>query len=177
MRTIRGYKMYIFKMMHDIVKKNINNYINLLTNGTSCREIPTHDEILADIYVMFDRCIDKFNVKKGAKFYYYFNKSISRNLYREYQKIQKRTAADMDEDASQINHVKLQYHSHNYDTGLLIDRLHFNDLERRILESRLRGQRISEFLKENPDVNNMQYTLSMRHIKSVVNEARENGTW
>ena len=175
-RTVRGYKMYVFKMMHDIVQKNICNYINLLTNGTDLREIPDHDDVLTDVYIMFDKCIDKYKVRKGNNFYYYFNKSLSRNFYREYQKIQKTTGIELT-DAMEVVHPKLHFSSHHYTHNVLCDNLGFDDLERRIVESRMRGQRITEFLKENEDVTNAQYSNALKRMKQVILETKEDGFW
>lgn len=175
-RTIRGYKMYIFKMMHDIVKKNICNYINLLTNGTSLKNIPTHDDVLTDVYIMFDKCLEKYKVSKKNKFYFYFNKALGRNFYREYQRIQKQTSTELKKDNDMPSHDQ-RYNSDNYGVGLLMHNLGFNDAERRIVESRMRGQKITEFLEENPDITNSQYSVALRKMKSVILDAQERGIW
>jgi len=175
-RTIRGYKMYIFKMMHDIIKKNICNYINLLMNGTNLTEIPKHDDVLTDVYIMFDKCLDKYKVSKGRKFYYYFNKSLSRNFYREYQRIQKRTYSET-ENVEEAVHPNLRYNEDNYTVGVLMDNLGFTDTEKRIVESRLKGQYITEFLKENTDVTQIQYANAMKRMKDLILRAKKGGKW
>ena len=175
-RTIRGYKMYIFKMMHDIIKKNICNYINLLMNGTNLTEIPKHDDVLTDVYIMFDKCLDKYKVSKGRKFYYYFNKSLSRNFYREYQRIQKRTYSEA-ENVEETIHPNLRYNEDNYTVGVLMDNLGFTDTEKRIVESRLKGQYITEFLKENADVTQIQYANAMKRMKDLILRAKKGGKW
>lgn len=175
-RTIRGYKMYIFKMMHDIIKKNICNYINLLMNGTNLTEIPKHDDVLTDVYIMFDKCLDKYKVSKGRKFYYYFNKSLSRNFYREYQRIQKRTYSEA-ENVEEAVHPNLRYNEDSYTVGVLMDNLGFTDTEKRIVESRLKGQYITEFLKENTDVTQIQYANAMKRMKDLILHAKKGGKW
>lgn len=175
-RTIRGYKMYVFKMMHDIVQKNICNYINLLTNGTSMQEIPDHDDVLTDVYIMFDKCIEKYKVRKGNKFYYYFNKSLSRNFYRKYQKIQRRSGIRLT-DVMEAVHPKLRFQNHAYTHNILCENLGLTDFERKIVESRMRGQPITEFLRENETVTNSQYSHALRRIKQIIIETRENGFW
>lgn len=174
--TIRGYKMYIFKMMHDIIKKNICNYINLLMNGTNLTEIPKHDDVLTDVYIMFDKCLDKYKVSKGRKFYYYFNKSLSRNFYREYQKIQKRTYSET-ENVEEAIHPNLRYNEDNYTVSVLMDNLGFTDTEKRIVESRLKGQYITEFLKENTNVTQIQYANAMKRMKDLILQAKKGGKW
>lgn len=175
-RTIRGYKMYIFKMMHDIIKKNICNFINLLTNGTEYREIPEHDDVITDVYITFDKCIERYKVSKGKKFYYYFNKSLSRNFFREYKKRQRQLNTEMN-DIMEVSHPNLQFRTHNYTTEVLMENLCLNEVEKRIVRSRLAGQKITDFLKENKDISNNQYLSALKKMKTMINEARENETW
>ena len=175
-RTIRGYKMYIFKMMHDIIKKNICNFINLLTNGTEYREIPEHDDVITDVYITFDKCIERYKVSKGKKFYYYFNKSLSRNFFREYKKRQRQLNTEMN-DIMEVSHPNLQFRTHNYTTEVLMENLCLNEVEKRIVRSRLAGQKITDFLKENKDISNNQYLSALKKMKAMINEARENETW
>lgn len=163
-------------MMHDIVKKNICNYINLLVNGTSLAEIPKHDDVLTDVYIMFDKCLDKYKARKGNKFYYYFNKSLSRNFYREYQRIQKQTCSESME-ITEVTHPNLNYNDDSYTINVLMDNLGFTETERRIVESRLRGQYITEFLKENTDITNAQYSNAMKRMKELILNAQKRGKW
>lgn len=173
-RTIRGYKMYIFKMMHDIILKNVCNFINLLSNGTNVREVPTRDDVLADAYIMFDKCIEKFQVKRGNNFYYYLNKSLSRNFFREYQRTQKRVELT---DAMEVVNPDLHYNSHNYESILSMKNLDFSDIEKRIAISRINGEQISEFLKKNNDITKLQYQMAIMRMKMVISKAKEEGKW
>lgn len=175
-RTVCGYKMYVFKMMHNIIQKNICNYLNLLKNGTDLREIPDHDDILTDAYIMFDKCIQKYRVKKGNNFYYYLNKSLSRNFYREYKKIQKNRKIELT-DAMEVVHPKLHFKGQDYTYRILCDNLGFGELEKKIIESRMNGELITEFLKKNKDITNAQYSNCMKNIKQIISDAMEEGLW
>ena len=93
-KRVKAYKSLVFKMMKDIVKKNVTNYLNLLRN-VDYPDIPERDELISDCYVVFDKCVSKFLVDKGYNFYFYFNKSLSRNFFREYyKKIQNNNATE-----------------------------------------------------------------------------------
>lgn len=172
-RTIQGYKMFIFKMMKDVVKKNICNYTNLL-NGTPCREIPTHDEMIADCYVMFDKCVEKFKVSKTNNFYFYFNKSMSRNFYRDYQKELQNSQTELI-DAIATMHPQLHDNREPDTMEALMENLNFSEIEMRIIRSRLNGQKTSEFLEENPDVTNGQYSRSLKRMKDMIRYYQEKG--
>ena len=174
-RTIRGYKMYIFKMMHDVVKKNIFNFINLLSNGTDCREIPSHDDVLAEVYIMFDKCIEKYKVKRGNNFYYYFNKALSRNFFREYRQIQRSTGVELS-DAMEVTHPNLHYNHAHYSMDMLLEKLHLSEIECNVIRSRLKGQKVTEFIKEN-NMTNSQYLKILRKIKKKISLERDKGLW
>lgn len=165
-RTIQGYKMYIFKMMKDIVKKNVCNYENLM-RATDCVKLPTHDEIIADCWTMFDKCLTKFKITKKNNFYYYFNKSLSRNFYREYQKELKNARVELT-DAMTVVHPLLHDNNEPDTMEALMDSLGFDEIDRRIVKSRLNGQKTSEFLKENEDISNGQYSKSLKKMKDVI---------
>lgn len=165
-KTQNGYKMYIFKMMQDIVKKNVCNYLNLL-ESIGCYELPNRDEIVADCYVMLDKCISKFKISKKNSFYFYFNKSLSRNFYRAYQKEMRNSGIELT-DAISTMHPNLRTNG-DFDTmETLMDNLYFNDIDKRITRSRLLGQRTSEFLKENKDITINQYSKSLKRIKEII---------
>jgi hypothetical protein len=165
--------MFIFKMMKDVVKKNICNYTNLL-NGTPCREIPTHDEMIADCYVMFDKCVEKFKVSKTNNFYFYFNKSMSRNFYRDYQKELQNSQTELT-DAIATMHPQLHDNREPDTMEALMENLNFSEIEMRIIRSRLNGQKTSEFLEENPDVTNGQYSRSLKRMKDMIRYYQEKG--
>ena len=63
-KRIKSYKNLIFKMMKDIVKKNISNYLNLLKGTYRKDTLPDRDELVADCYVIFDKCLDKYIISK-----------------------------------------------------------------------------------------------------------------
>lgn len=170
-RTINGYKLYIFKMMQNVVNKNIYNYIRLL-NSTSISEIPSKDELITECYIIMDRCILKFKIGNKNLFYYYYNKSLSRNFYRKYQKILKEKKVELTTELIVV-HPKLRDNSEIYTVELLMSSLRFDDIEKKICRSRLRGQRTSDFLKEN-NITNSKYMHSLAHIKNMIRYYKKN---
>ena len=68
--------------------------------------------------------------------------------------------------------------SENFDTtNILFESLGFDELDIRIANSRLKGQRTSEFLRENPDVTNDQYFKSLKRMKEALRNAQEKGQY
>jgi len=56
-----AFKIVVFKMMKDIVKKNISNCLNLL-NGAGKQDMPERDELISECYIIFDKCLSKYNI-------------------------------------------------------------------------------------------------------------------
>ena len=165
-RRVSAYRNLLFRMMGALVTKNVTNYLNLL-NGANVVDIPTRDEVIADCYVMFNRCLEKFVILKGANFYFYFNKSMSRNFYTLYKKSLKDRHGGISE-ALNSTHPNLRTSSLADDTDITFTTCGFNELEVRISRSRLSGQRKVEFLANNPDVTPTMYGRALVHIKQLL---------
>ena len=173
-RRQQAFKVLVFKMMKDIVKKNIANYLNLLHN-MKFPEIPERDELVADCWVVFDKCVNKFIVDRGYNFYFYFNKSLSRNFFREYYKKQKLNATNVDiTEVMMIVNKSFHVRESLGSVELLLDNLQFTELERSITISKVNGQRVADFLKIHTGVTSTQYTRALRGVREKLAEAKKN---
>jgi hypothetical protein len=173
-KRVNAYKNLVFKMMKDIVKKNISNYLKLLKNTYRKETLPERDELVADCYIIFDNCLNKYIINKKYNFYFYFNKSLSRNFFRKYQKeMQRNNGVEITEALVAVN---CEFHDNSKPdtTELLMIHLGLVELEIRICRSRMLGQKMSEFLEENIDVTNNQYLKSLKKIKKVLITFQEN---
>lgn len=173
-KRIQAFKTLVFKMMKDVVKKNIANYLNLLRNVNS-PDIPERDELVSDCFIVFDKCVSKFIVNKGYNFYFYFNKSLSRNFFREYYKKLQGGNSTVDiTDVMMIVNKSFHVRESQGSVEMLLDNLKFTELEKRICQSKMNGQKISDFLKANTDVTNSQYARALKSVKAKLLEAKEN---
>lgn len=167
-KTIKGYKTYIFKAMKGIVNKNICNYINLL-EGSPCRDIPQYDEILAECYIIFDKCLEKYKVLKNNSFYFYFNKAMSRRFYKCYQKELNMPYLELSKEMTVV--LPSLSTKKSVDTiELLFHSLGINEIERRVCLSKLHGESGTEFLRKNKDVSQKQYTLALHNVKKLLTD-------
>lgn len=164
-RTVQGYKTYIFKAMKDIVEKNIQNYLNLL-NGSPCRDIPEYDEILSECYIVFNKCLEKYKVSKYNDFYYYFNKALSRNFYRCYQREINFPQTELT-DKIVVHPILVDYKSIDT-TELLLHNLRLSEFERVVCRSKLKGEKGTEFLRKNKNITQKQYNKALNKIKEVL---------
>ena len=170
---ICSFKNLMFKMMKDVVKKNISNYINLLRN-TDVKEIPTRDELVSECYLVFDKCLYGFDLNGGFNFYFYFNKSLSRYFYKMYQKELFRSSNSV-EVSEVMEVVNSGFHDKSEpDTiELLMSTLNFNEIDKRICRSKIMGKKTQEFLNENSDISKIEYSESMKKIKAILTKYKE----
>ena len=169
-----AFKNLVFRMMKDIVLKNISNYFNLLNNTPMKDNLPDRDELVSECFLIFNKCIEKYKVLPSHNFYFYFNKSLSRNFFRDYQRALVNDKIELTE-AIYTCHPDLRESERPNTVAILMDNMNFSDLERRISESRMLGQKTSEFLEANPDVTSGQYSKALKHIKEMLNELKDKG--
>lgn len=162
-----AYRNLVFKMMKDIVKKNISNYLNLL-NSINVKPLPSRDELIIECYLIFDKCVDKYILADGHNFYYYFNKSLSRNFFRSFQKEMRHNNNSVKITDSLVT-INSNFHDNSQldTTELLMILLNLSDIEMKICRSRLSGQKVSEFLEEN-NISSLQYSRLLKNIKEIL---------
>lgn len=166
------FKNLVFKMMKDIVIKNVNNYLNLLS-ATSIAQLPERDEVISDCYIIFDKCVDGYKVNNGYNFYFYFNKSLSRNFFRNYTKEQKRGNSHMLIDEEMTYDLNFRVRPVSNTVEILVEHLGFNEQKRRLIKSKIDKQTMTEFLKENPDMTRTQYLQIVEEIQERIQEFKE----
>lgn len=172
-------KHLIFKMMKEIVKKNIVNYINLLRGlHSDIIEIPDSDDLITDCYLVYDKCVEKYIVNAGYNFYFYFNKSLLRNFYRLYTEAVNKIEGEMDIEDENVVINRISYSESAKEYGsidLLMELLGFNEVEKRICKSKIEQQSNADFLKKNTDITSSQYNVSLKHVKEMLIKYKEQG--
>lgn len=169
-----AFKNLVFRMMKNIVIKNISNYINLLNNTPSKDSLPSRDELVSECFIIFNKCVEKYKVHPRYNFYFYFNKSLSRNFFRGYQRALVNDHIEISE-AIQTCHPRLRESEKTDTISILIDNMNFTEIEKRITQSRLLGQKTSEFLEMNPDVTSVEYAKALKNIKEKLIELKKIG--
>lgn len=170
-----AFRNLVFRMMKDIVVKNITNYLNLLNNTpVPSEDFPPRDELVSECFLVFDKCIEKYKVLPSHNFYFYFNKSLSRKFFKDYQRALVNDKIEMTE-AIYTCHPDLRQREKPDTIGILMDINGFSDLERRITISRLQDMKPSDFLKKNPDVTSVQYGTTLKRIKEILMNLQEQG--
>lgn len=165
----------LFKMMKDIVKKNIQNYQNLLRSIEDLQreDIPVTDDLIGDCWEVFHICTEKYDPEKGDNFYFFYNKALSRKFYRDYQDKLKEMFREprLDDECDFENRMSMSSLGGVETVDLIIDVLGFTDVEKRIALSKLRQQRTQDFLKENKDISSVTYSRALASVKEKLSQA------
>lgn len=144
-------KILLFRRLSFIVVKQVNNFFFLARNyGKSV--FHTKDELVAECFITLDRCAGNFDwINNRTNFYLYYNKSLSRDMFRLFERhyLKHGNCISIEE-----KHHKVCTCEQNND-GLIehyMDQAKLNDQEKRVVESRLKSQRLRDFYNENEDM-------------------------
>lgn len=170
-------KLELFKMMKKIVVKNVRNYLNLAYNSYVTEDCLEEDEMYSEAYIVLIKCIENYKVSKKNCFYFYFNKSISRNFYRMFDKeIRKfdglKGYKDVTKSTSKQQDI---FRDDIYSVEFVSEILDLDEFDKKVLKSKLAFEKKDDFIVNNEDATVSKYYVSMRKIKEQVSKLVEDG--
>lgn len=77
----------------------------------------------------------------------------------------------------QLFHPQLSHNPHLDTEEVIFHTLHLTKFEQRVCRSKLKGERISEFLKRNRSCTPTKYHNTMAKIKLILKQAIEENKW
>lgn len=162
------YQILLFQMMKEVVNKNINNFLSLLINSGCYKEDLKRQDLIADCYCIFDKCLTNYRVSKKNNFYFYFNKSMSRSFFRDYQKQLRRSNKEVANfkifsDSASVNDNPEMM-------SFLLENLKFTKIQKGIINSKLMGQRLEDYFELNPKITSIVYYENLKQIKEKLKE-------
>lgn len=164
-RLVDECKVKLINQLHQIIVKNIDNFFNLIKN-VSKEPIHTKDDMVGESYIVLQKCVRDFQIKKGKYFFWYYNKSLTRAFIRIVERqYTKHSLVDsvMDEyedfaftSNSNQEQDLAQYYIQSY--GL-------DKNEKRVAKSLLNGEKLQDFLKNNKDISWNKYYMLVASIR------------
>ena len=164
----------LFKMMKDIIKKNIQNYQNLLRSIEDFQreDIPIIDDLVGYCWEVFHICTERYDPEKGDNFYFFYNKALSRKFYRDYQdKLKEMFREPRLDDECDSERISMSSLGGVETVDLIIEVLGLTDIEKRIAISKLKQQRTQDFLNENKDISSVTYSRALASVKEKLLKA------
>lgn len=168
-RKSEKFKIELFKLMHVIIVKNVRNFYWLEKFYKD--KLYTEDELVSEFYIVFNRCCELYDPKHN--FYTYLNKSLTwrsqRIIDRQHKKLANTVKSEgiIDFHGSSGNDAEfLDFEMSNFGlSGEEID----------IVKSRVRGDKISDYLDEK-DMDSNEYYKHLTNIKNAIQNEFTNKT-
>lgn len=165
-------KILLFRRVAFVTLKQVDNFF-FLSRNFNRGIFHTKDEIVTECFLVLDRCIKGYDWKKNkTNFYFFYNKAVSRELWRLYNKryIKHCNCVDIKEEHSNL----LSCHQNNDDLlEFYYKTAEFTDKEILIVKSKLKKERRKEFVKDNKGFTNKLYQSLVNSIKQKINKLKD----
>lgn len=179
-------KFRIFYMMKKIIVKNINNFHKLCKNSSLGAEYSNNDEMESECFLIFETCLKKFKIdNQSYDFYFYFNKAISRSLYKiftdavdvkssEYSYSDFSRSSDYSENEF-LDRMNKDNYSQKHSIDFVLSNMNLNEDDIMVVKSKMMKESLSTFLDKNPDFGQKKYQNCLKKIKKeLINLKQEN---
>jgi len=172
-KIVEDSKLELFRMLGRVVVKNVDNFF-YLTSKMNKEIFHTQDDIVGESYLIFDNCLNKFDLKLNKDFYWYFNKSLTRRILRIIErKYHKHMNVDC-VDQSNESHMFVNSNNSTIDfTDYYLDKLGLTDEEQKIVYSKLKKEKVSDFLDTNPDITWNKYFKCLGEVKNKLKPLKD----
>jgi hypothetical protein len=158
---VEKHSVLLFRRMNKIIVKNINNFYFFIKNyDKEC--LYTKDDLVGECYIIFQKCVAGFNIRKGKDFHWFLNKSLTRGLMRILEK-------------NYLKHLKIErsdYSGVNLKCEIDLDLTKFysklyglTKRERKVLRSKINMVKLKDFLEANPSFTDSEYYKLFNSIK------------
>jgi len=166
-------KLTLFRMMSKIIVKNIDNFFYLTRNHN--KEIfHTKDDLISECFIVLHGCLRNFDRKRNKDFFWYFNKSLTRAMLRI---VDRNYNKHLMVDRVQQNHEDFVFISSNNNgidfIDFYLEKLNFTDDEKRVVNSKLMKEKVSDFLEQNIDITWNKYFKCLGDIKEKLKTLRD----
>jgi hypothetical protein len=168
-------KLNLYKLMKKIVIKNVKNYSNLARNSSVTERCHLESEMYGEAFIVMMKCVDNFNVNKKNCFYFYFNKSLSRNFYRMFDKEVRKYNSHRDWKVSFKSSNDHFTREEIYSVNMVIDNLKLDSFDKKVLMSKMLYEKKDDFIVNNEGATVSKYYNSIRKIKEQLQKLMDNG--
>ena len=168
---VRNYSLLLFKMMHNVVRKNIGNYRNLSYNSP-IEYIPDFNELVSDCFIIMMNCVKGYKISKRNNFYFYYNKALSRRFFRDFQKELKHNDSNvMTNDDMVKNNLDYCVTNDFNEIDIILENYDLNEIEKALCRHRIDGGRVNDFIKSN-NITLSAYNKILRSIKIKIKDIK-----
>jgi len=170
-------KLALYRLMKKVIVKNVNNYSSLSRNSPVTEFCLDETEMYSEAYLVMVKCVDKFKVNKKNCFYFYFNKSLSRNFYRMFDKEIRKFEGykGYSGDKKQADKSVDFFKDGIYSVEFVAENLDLDEFDKLVLKSKMEYQKKDDFIVNTEGATIGKYYASIRKIKKQVQKLKDNG--
>lgn len=165
-RVKQQLRMKLLLATSKIVLKAVNNFFCLTKSVPEYKLLHTHDDIVNECYITLDKCVCNLKMEEIRKFHFYLNTGLNRAMHRLYEKSYIKHFQVIDNTPeNEVKTLNKGYNQH-VDTSE-IDLKDLTEMEWMILEFKLRGDKLSDFLRENK-IPSPSYYMACESLKGKI---------
>lgn len=165
-KVINESKEELFMCLAKIIVKAINNFFNLTKDIADTKILHTREEICSECFIIMSKCVQNSDISSIKKFYFYFNTSLNRGIYRIYQKTYKKHFDVLESSEKTDNLLISKKYSQHIDCSE-IDLKGFSEIELEVIKFKISGQKLNIFLKKNKIPASQYYIVFEDVIKKL----------
>ena len=166
-------KKILFLSLSRIVVKNIENFFKISIKYSDL--IHDRNDLVSECYLTLDKCVEKYDLNIGSVFYWYYNKSLTfrmqRIIEKNYYKHRNNFRVEREHE-SFIFSSKLSTISTDF-TDFYLDIFQVTDEERKIIEAKMTGKKIKEFVEDEMQITWNEYYKRVGSIKNKLKTIRD----
>jgi len=173
-RVVENAKLEIFMSMNGVIVKNIENFYVLVRGYKDIMH--TRDDLVSEAFLTLDNCVDKFVLKKGTAFFWYYNKSLTWRMQRiiERQYYKHRNAERVEE--GEEYRIKAHSISHVDFNEFYFEKFGITEEERRLIDSKMNREKIKDFIENNDDMTWNKYFKNLTSVKQKLKPLKDEDT-
>lgn len=169
-QLIEESKLVLFKLLSNIVVKNVDNFFYLIRNYNNFH---SKDDLVSEAFIVFNKCLKSFDIKRNKEFYFYYNKSLTRAFLRLAEKhyFKHRHCGRLN-DFNQKN-ISVSENLNDNFIGFYLNIFNLDEIEREILKSRMNKEKLKDFLERNKSMTSANYFKILSRIKIKLKDLKE----
>ena len=169
-KKIQELKFELFKASSKLLIKAINNFFKLTESYPREKVLHNHSDIALECWIIFERCVQNIRIKDHKSYSFFLNTALNRGIYRVFERnYKKHYDIITNADASEVAIMTTKTHRNDFDFTELDLGLNFSDIEIKIINFKVSGEKMNVFLKEEKLSNN-QFNIYLEGIKEKLIE-------
>jgi len=171
-KVLERHRVRLFRYLSKIIVKNINNFA-FLTCEYERELVFTKNDLISECYIVLEKCICSFDLRKKKSFYWFYNKALSRHLLRLIERNCRKHIKDIGIDLVKTSVNGITTTSEIDFLNYYLNKIDFTDEEKKLIESRLSMVKLNDYVKKVVGMNGSRYYQLLQSVKQKITKFYE----